>query len=235
MAKKRDVMPVPFANDAQNELSVLIATDPQYSTEPDPTGKLGLSDEQKAFLKAYTDFKSVPLASQLAHIDEKTGQTYFLDPICRNEIRRINLAMYYRKFSKRLLTIDEIGGYLTSMLIDEDVAEVEKLESKDKLAVAKLIIDLNKLKAESFNHPKIFDNVEYSEVVKDLSPDELKRLIDETTKPSKAQDQIAATKAELISKISESGYLDPSEIAYLNSCTIEELQKLIKDVEDMKQ
>lgn len=240
MSKKKSSLPVPvdLVRDAQEHFVKALATDPLYSTEPDPEGILGLSDEQKNFLKAYIDFKNIPTAAQLAKIDETTAQKYFFDPVCRKEIRRINLALYYRKFSRRLLTIDELGGYLTSMLVDLDVSEVEKLKSRDKLDVVKLLIELNKLKAEAYNNPKVFDNVDYVEEVRDLSPDELRQLIDQTIRPTKEdkknQEAVEQQKAELIQQLNEFGYLDPSEIAFLQTCSVEELEELIKTKEAPK-
>ncbi len=233
MANKKDLVPIELNRDAQDSFIQTLETDIKYSLDPDPDGKLKLSTEQKNFLRAYIEFKSIPLASQLTEIDEKTGQKYFLDPKCRAEIRRINLALYYRKFSRRLLSIDEIGGYLTSMLVDEDVPEDDKLGSKDKLQVAKLIIELNKLKTESFNNPKIIESVDFEEHVQDLDVDQLKQLIETTRKPNreekKNQQDIDALKTQIINELNVGGYFDPSEIAYLKSCSLEELQKLKAD------
>ena len=237
MAKKKSpgMIPIDMVRDAEDQLAVELSINSQYSLEPDPRGDLKLTDEQKKFLKAYIEFKNIPVASQLAEIDERKGQEYFFDPVCRAEIRRITLAMYYRRFSRRLLTVDEIGGYLTSMLLDLDTPESEKLNSKSKLDVAKMIIELNKFKADAYNNPRIFDNVEYTEEIKDLSPSDLKSLIEKTIRPNKSEEQaINDKKDELIAKINDASYLDPSELAYLHSCSIEELENLLKEKENIQ-
>lgn len=239
MTKKKSdplvpMVPVEFVQKVQDDIITELQTNPLYSLEPDPTGELKMSDDKKLFLKNYIEFKNIPLASQLAGIDEKTGRSYWLDGQCRSEIRRINLAMYQRKFSKRLLSIDEIGGYLTSMLIDEDVTASDRLESREKLKVAQMIIDLNKLKTESYKKPNVIEYVEIEKQVKNMDIKSIKHLINEANKladPTSpvqaAVTSVSAEKDELISQISTINYLDPSEIAYLKTCSIEELQELI--------
>ena len=227
---KAPIVPIDMLRDAQSALSRALSKDVKYSIEPDPTGKLNLKDDQKNFLKAYIEFRNIPTAAQMAEIDESLAKKYFMDPTIRNELRRINLALYYRKFSRRLLTVDEIGGYLTSLLMDSDIGESDKLSSYEKIQVANLMMDLNKLKAESYKNPKIFENIEYEEHLQDLNPDQLKQLINATMSPSKSDKEAAAAidkeKEALIEEITQTGFLDPSEIAYLKSCSIDELKKL---------
>lgn len=238
MAKKpkkdKSMVPVEFVGQVQEGIIAELETNPLYSLEPDPTGELNMSDEKKLFLKNYIEFKNVPLASQLTGIDESKGQSYWLDGECRSEIRRINLAMYQRKFSRRLLSIDEIGGYLTSMLIDEDVATADQLPSRDKLKVAQMIIDLNKMKAETYNNPKVIEYVELEEEVKEMDVKSIKQLIRQTKDMQNPHasmqikiDELSEKKDKLIRQINVNNYLDPSEIAYLKSCSVEELESLI--------
>lgn len=227
------VVPIDLVRDAQDALTVALRYDPKYSLEPDPTKSLGLDLAQKNFIKAYIEFRSIPTAAQMIDIDEDLARQYFFDENCRSEIRRITLAMYYRKFSRRLLSIDELGGYLTSMLIDADLGEAEKLTNQEKLQVARMVMDLNKLKADAYRNPQMIENVAFVEnEVKDLSPEELRNLIQETKKPSKQtqekQAEIDAVKDTLIDQINKDHYLDPSEIAFLKSCSVEELEKLLQ-------
>lgn len=231
--KSKPEVAIDKVNDAQKELALTLDDDIRFSLTVDPIGSLKFTKAQKKFLQAYIEFKNIPTAAQIAGIDEQEAMQYFFDPTCRAEIRRINLALYYRKFQKKLLTIDEVGGYLTSLLLDEDVVEAEKLKGKDKLDVVKLIIELNKLKADSFNNPRTIDNVDFEEI-EELSPEDLKKIISETVKPSKQKQkensEIDKKKDELIGKLNPDG-LDVSEIAYLKTCTVEELENLVKETE----
>lgn len=239
--KKRDHkigVPLAMVRDAQDSLSLALKHDAQYSLDPDPTGVLKLDSAQKNFIKAYIEFRSIPTAAQVADIDEALAQKYFFDETCRSEIRRINLALYYRKFSRRLLTIDEIGGYLTSLLVDEDISESDRLTNKDKLQVAKMIIDLNQVKADAYKNPRTIENVEFVEKeIQDLSTEQIRQIIAQTKRPTKEQKEAAAEenmkKDALLRKLNESGYFDPSEIDYLKTCSVAELEKLVNDNEEI--
>ena len=227
---KSSVVSIDMVRDAQDALSKALVKDVKYSIEPDPDGRLKLTEDQKNFIRSYLEFRNIPLAAQMAEIDEVIAKRYFMDPTIRLELRRINLALYYRKFSRRLLSIDELGGYLTSLLIDEDVGEADRLTGKDKLQAAKLIMDLNKMKAEAYKNPRIIENVDYEEQIQDLSPEQLRQLIQSTMSNSReakeARQQLDDEKEALIREINSGDYLDPSELAYLKSCTIEELKQL---------
>lgn len=230
--KHASVVPINLVNDAQKELTESFENDSKYALNPDPEGKIGLTEEEKLFITWYIQYRNVPLASQLAGVDEAQGQKFFLSEKCRGEIRRINLALYARQFSRRLLTIDEIGGYLTSILVDQDVTERNVLSARDKLNVAKMIIDLNKLKMESYDNPEKINAIEVEADVKDLTADQLKKIIDSTMYPSGQDDKRKKKeyeeKALLISHLNDGGYLDPAEMAYLQTLSKEQIKELLK-------
>lgn len=232
MAKKN--VPIVFVNEVQNSISTELEFNPVYSLEPDPSGGLGLDEEQKRFIKEYINYRSIGYAAEQTGIEEEVAKSYYLNPQIKAEIRRINLAMYQRKFNRRLLNIDEIGGYLTSMLIDEDVAEVDKLSSKDKLKVVEMIMNLNKTKQEVLNNPTINNVIDYTNTeqeIKNLDTKDLKRLIEEIKNPSQEtidkKKQERDIKKDLIKQINIEGLMDPSELAVLETQSIEELQKLL--------
>lgn len=225
--KPEDLMPINLTRDGQTELLAALDSDPRFSLEPDPTGQLHLSKDQKKFIKCYDEFRSIPLAANMAGLTEEEGREFFFDPSCKAERIRINKVKNYRKFSKRLLTIDEVGGYLTSLLLDEDTSAGDALTQKDKLQITRQIIDLNKLKAEALQNPRIIENVDYSDVgIQDLSPEDLKNLINQT---KQSKDDITAEKNRLIAEINADGNLDTVDIEYLWSCNVNELQQLLND------
>lgn len=229
MAKK-DVKLINLSREEQDALTANLNTDPRYSLDPDPTGRLGLDDKQKKFLKCYDEFPSIPLAANMAGLTEEEGRDIFLDPACKNERQRINRARNYRKFNYRLLTIDEVGSYLTAMLIDDDMSAGDRLSSKDKLQVTRQIIDLNKIKAEALANPKIIENVDYSDAgIQDLEPEDLKKLIEQTKQNN---DAITGEKHELITKINKDGNLDDVDLEHLWACSVSELKQLLEEMEN---
>lgn len=228
MAKKNeDVLPVAYMRDGQEQMLTTLQTDPKYSLEIDPTGELGMSVAEKKLLKTYMDCRSLPMACELCGISLEDGKKMFYDDNSCNERMRLNRAKNYRKFMNRLLSVDEIGGYLTSMLMDEDNVSEAPLSTKDKIAIVHEIVSLNKLKAEAYNNPRILENVEFTENdIQDLTPEDLKKLIDET-KRGKAD--ITARKHELINEFDKDRTLDSTDLDYLMSCSVQELERLVDE------
>ena len=101
------------------------------------------------------------------------------------------------------------------------------------MQITKQIIDLNKLKAEVFSNPATVIDADYEDVgVKDLTPEELKDLI-EKTKEEKHDN--SARKNELIAQINKDKLLDSSELDYLYTCSVKELEKLLEDQNDLEE
>ena len=115
--------------------------------------KYNLSQSQKDFIKYYVNWKNIPLASKMAGIDKDTGLQYYNTYGVKREIDRISLALYHRAFATKMLNLDEIGGYLTSLIMDINVPEADKLNVKDKIGVAKLIAEINEKKQRAIADP----------------------------------------------------------------------------------
>lgn len=226
---EKNLIPISMVRDAQDELAVALEKDPKYSLDVDPDGKLGLSETQKRFIECYIESRSLPYAAQLAGITEEEAREIYFDPVCKSERTRINRVLNYRRFTRRLLTVDEVGGYLTSMLMDEEVGMGERLTPSDKLKVTRQIVDINRLKLEAYNNPRIFDNVEFVEAdTKDMSPEDLKKLI-EQTKQNSANTQ--EEKTELINKINKNREFDSDDLAHFWECSVADLKQILEEKE----
>ena len=223
--KELKTMYVPTSNmtELQEQYISKLETDPEYSLDVDPTNKYGMEENQKEFIKQYVQFKNIPLACQLANITEKEGRAYYLAFSSQQEIRRINLAMYHRQFSTKLLNIDQIGGYLTSLLTDENVPVSDRLTTKDKLKVAQMIIDLNELKRTAFSDPTVIDTIEVTEQIKDLSVNSIKQLISASHNSKSGN-----SKDEIIEQLNEENNLSGEEIAYLKTLPLDQLLGLLE-------
>ena len=125
------------------------------------------------------------------------------------------MALNHRAFATRMMTIDELGGYLTSIIIGDNLAEADKIGTRDKLQAAKMIMELNKMKQDGINDPdKIIDATDIQEDLSSLSVEAIQRLIESTKKkdnPAKEE------KDGIIEEINEMNH---------NALTIEELNHL---------
>lgn len=229
MAKKNDITEkIPFSELDPLEQNYIdkIKTDPKYSLEVDPTGVYRMPDEQKDFIKNYVQFKNIPLAAQLTGIDEGIATQYWQMYSSQQEIRRINLAMYHRQFATKLINIDEIGGYLTSILMDENVPIVERLKTKEKLDVVKLLMEVNKLKQNAMSQPQTIDAVVIEEQLKDLSVESIQHMIAISGDPKNIQE-----KEDIIQEIHwANNKLSPEELSYLKTLPTNELLKMLDDL-----
>lgn len=221
---------------------------PKYSLIADPTGTLKLTRLEKEFVKNYIQYRNIPLSARIAGISEDEGIKLFNDKRIEGEIRRINLAYSEWRIHGQMLGIDEIGSYLSTWLLEVNVPEADKLKPKDKIAVANSIIELNKFKYNALNNPnsnaaKVIegDIIDFEKEVEDMSIDEMNKRLKEigqklNSKPKKLtkeeQQQLAIEnlrKEELIRQITNDAILDPMDKDFLNKCSLEQLEKMLKD------
>ena len=143
------------------------------------------------------------------------AKSYFVSFQSQSEIRRINLALYQRQFANRLLSLDEIGGYLTSLITDENVPLGDQLKTIDKLKVIQMLIDLNKTKIESLRNPTTIMAQDLDIEIKNLSIQTIQQLL-------KAEKQPKVVGTGEFAEI-----LSPEENAYLSTLSNKELLSLI--------
>lgn len=205
----------------QAELVESLNENVEYSLDVDPTNKYNLSDDQRNFIRHYVNFKSIDAAADLTGISPEQAKQFFVSYATQQEIRRINKALYHRQFANKLLSLDEIGGYLTSILTD-DVVMADRLKATDKIKVAQMIIDLNTLKLEALtNNPSVVTNKDIDSELQSLSVDTIKRLLETNDKESNKD------KKDAVNKIDKDNSLSLEEKAYLESLPTKELLKMI--------
>lgn len=188
---------------------------PEFSLVVDPLNQYGMSSTQKEFIKNYCDFKSIPMAADLCGIDLDTAKAYFVAYSSQQEIRRINRAMYQRQFSHKLLSIDDLGGYLSSLITDENVPLADRVKTTDKVRIAQMLIDLQLYKNNAINNPADIIDVDIESEIKDLSIQSIKTLLYQQKKETKHD-------------VSDDTLL-PEEEAFLKTLPTNDLLKLIDE------
>lgn len=159
------------------EHNEIIATDKEYSLVVDPQGEYKWTAKQKKFLEIYIQTKSVKLACTIAQMNEVDASVFLTSYNAQKEIRRINMAMVQHQFQNKMATLDDIGGYLTSLL-QGNVLQGEQLSFADKKDVINLLIKVHQTKIDAVKEPQTIItrdlNVDFSK----LSVKSLKTLID---------------------------------------------------------
>ena len=192
-------------------------TNPKYSLTVDPEGKYGMSDQQKTFIGHYVNFKNVNTAAELTGIDQDTAKQYFIAYSSQQEIRRINLALYHRQFASRLISLDEIGGYLTALLTGDNVPIADQPKNiGETLAIVRMLIDLNKMKMESIQNPSLIMANDIDVQIKNLSLATVRQLLVQSENP------------QPIAEVYPSEGLTMEESAYLSTLPAKDLLDLIE-------
>ena len=197
----------------QEEHAKELELNPKYSLDVDPEEKYMMNDDQKKFIRYYVEFKSINSAAELAGISIEEAKKYFVSWASQQEIRRINLALYQRQFSTKLLDLDQIGGYLSSLLTGENVVMADQLKSTEKLRVVELLMRLNEMKMNAMSDPNRLMKIDLSVAIKNLSIDTIQSLIAQTNKTEPIQNESLSTE----------------EKAYLESLSSTELLKLLDE------
>lgn len=218
--KENDLVPIQEIPALQQAYTNELEVNPEYSVEPDPTGSMKLSQIHKDFIRHYVQFKNVATAAELSGIDMDTARSLFVSYDTQSEIRRINKALYHRQFAAKMLTIDQIGGYLTSLLTDENVPLADQLRTSDKLRVVDLIIKLNELKQQSLDDPAEL-------AMKDIEV-EIKTLSVQTIQQMLLTSATVKDKNKAIAQLDPKGALTIEEKAYLSTLPLKDLLSMIE-------
>lgn len=182
-------------------------TNPEYSLEVDPLDQYHMSEKQKEFIRHYVNFKNINVASDLAEIDFVDAKKYYLAYETQQEIRRLNRALYQRQFHSKLLTIDQLGGYLTSLLTGEYLPISDQLKTAEKLKVVDLILKLNEMKAKSFVDPTEIMQKDLEVQIKDLSITSIQNLLYNDNKQLSSKDIVNTNNATKTLSAEEKEYL----------------------------
>lgn len=193
----------------------------QYSLVVDPDNIYNMTPQQKEFIKQYCQWKSVATVCNILGITNEQGLEYYNMYSSQQEIRRINLAMYARQFNSKMVSLDQLGGYLTSLITDENVAMADRLSTKDKLSVVKLIMEITNMKKEAYENPAVMDVIEVNSELEKLSVKSIKQLIENSNSAD-----ATITKENIINELSENNKLTMEEKIYLKSLSINELLAL---------
>lgn len=211
-----------LVNDVGSLINSYLNTDEEFSLEIDPLNYYNFDKEEKDFIKNYCQYKNILLAADMSNIEVSKAKEIFNKYLVQEEIRRINRAMYHKSFAHKLLSLDDLGGYLSCLLTDENIPIGDRLLNKDKLKVVEQLIKLHELKQETLNDPKKIIDTDIEQELKELSVGSLKNLI----KKSEENEN----KKEYIDKIKEKGGLSIEEEEFLKTLSKEELEKIIKSL-----
>lgn len=211
-----------------------VYTSKKYSLEVDPFNEYNMTENQKTFIRNFVEYNNIPNAAKLSGINEEEALNYYKLMSTQNEIKRIRLARYHRNFAGKMVSLDEIGSYLTAVLIDE-VPASERIVGQNKLKVVELLIKVNELKTKVINDPTVIDTIDVEEQIKNLSLSSIENLIKNASK-SNTNNNSSIEKDEIISQIQELNdeRLTTDEISDLKAMSMESLVEILNSLSDTK-
>lgn len=191
--------------------------------EIDKNNKYNLSELQKEFIKYYIEFKNIPLVAQFIGIDEAHAVEIFKGYGAQEEIKRINTELYRKRFKSKMLSLEELGGYVSSLIANDYTPLSEQLNKKEKLEATKLLLAIYDLKNKALTNPVELNTYDLTaeDEIKKLSLNSIKALLDEQGKEEKKDD--------LIKRIDKDKTLTIEDKALLQSLSIDELITLLNE------
>lgn len=217
---------------AEKEFRNALANDTTYSLQVDPNNLYNFSEEDIEFIDLYLSLRNVYAVAKQMKITIIDAQNKLNSFGINSEIKRLTNAMLYNQFNTKMMTLDELGGYITSLLIDQCFAG-DLLKASDKLKAARLIMDINKMKYDLYNNPseaKKIDAIDIENEVQELSIETIKNLLNSSNSEEKLKE-----KDDLINQIDSNNELAADEIEYLKSLSTKELLKFLDEINKNKE
>lgn len=205
-----------------------LETNPEFSLVVDPLNKYMLTPTVKEFVRYYIEHRNIGTAAVFCGLENDEALEIFRSFPVQQEIRRISRALYHRQFSKKMMSLNEIGGYLTSLIEDSEIPVADRLSTRDKLAVIRMLIELNQMKLASLGDPSMLMMRDVNTLVKDLSVGAIKALLEQSTpKIPPNRDVVLATNTLRVENSEPT--LTPEEAAYIESLPADEALKLLDE------
>lgn len=221
-----------IAQDNVNQMELAykqeLETNPDFSLVVDPLNKYNLPVTTKEFIRHYIEHRNIATAAVFCRIENDEALEIFTSFPVQQEIRRISRALYHRQFSKKMMSLNEIGGYLTSLIEDSEIPAADRLSTRDKLTVIRMLIELNQMKLASMGDPSVLMMRDVNILVKDLSIGAIKALLEQSKHSIPPnRDIVTATNAMRIENAEP--VLTPEEAAYIESLPADEALALLNE------
>lgn len=231
-----------------------LSKDKRYSLEVDSAGHYNLDEQHKLFIYLYSHYENLKKVCELMEIEEHLGRDYLLRYATQQELRRLNLARYHRRIATNMISYQDLGSYMSSLLISDVNTEGDKLSQSNKLQLIRLMMDWHKGMLEFTQHPEELIHQSVEEELEELKASDIKELLQKKkliTSIGKAEEKVKGStsnlegafnegqitksltqedklsRKDLIKKILSTGEFNETEVKFIKSLTIKELKELI--------
>lgn len=163
----------------QKEYDKELSTNVVYSLEIDPEDTYKFSDIEKGFIRYMVETNDIHKVSKILKITDLQAQNIYFKYGIKDEITRIKSAIRHKQTSRKMLTLSELGGYSSSLIMDE-CPEYERIDQKEKTKLMNILLKIHEMQSKIIDNPDVVDVVPESTVtdVKNCSAEELRAMLD---------------------------------------------------------
>ena len=139
-----------------------------------------LTDLQRDFITIYYKTNSFHQTKSLLNLSNEDAVFMMKDPLIQEYIYKLKIERQRQLFKGKMLSLEELGIYLSSRLIDVNLPLNDKFNNNEKLQASKLLIDIYKTLNNYTENPNLLmsqTNIKNELKIEKLEVKELKDLL----------------------------------------------------------
>lgn len=144
-----------------------------------------LSNSQRDFITIFYQTNSLNMTKNLLNLSVDDVVFLYKDPLVRDILRKLEVERQKKLFKRKMLSLEELGIYLSNHLVDYDLPLSEKFDNKEKLDASKLLLDIHKTMNSYVENPNVLmsqTNIKNELNIEKLEVSELKELLSKLDK-----------------------------------------------------
>lgn len=196
----------------------------------DESGSYSFTEEEKLFIRLWVEFKNLNIVAESMSISNEDASKMFSNYYVTSEIRRLEKEVTKLRLAQKIMTLDEMEAYLSSLVIDYSIPMGERVSPRDKLAAVKLLMEIKQIKGEAFQgNTTVINALPTADKLDSLSTDAIRALIS-----ADDASQTAEEKEKIINELISISNLSTEEKLELRGKSVKELQDLLTKWESTK-
>lgn len=190
----------------------------------------------KDFILVYYQSGNLVATTKCLNISIEDAVSIYKEPRVQEVLRELNLERHRLMFSQKMLNLEEIGSYLSNVILDTNISDDNKLSARDKLDAAKLLLEVHNTINNSLSDPVTLNNYEILDMqFKDLSVNTIKSLLsnvnNDNKKPLITNYSESATE-QVIDELNKLNNIEVKKIKHQQLITAK--NKLMNEVDKIK-
>lgn len=178
------------------------------------------TNDERNFILLWLEYKNIVVVASMMGIDNEAAQNMLANYNIRQEINRLTKIQTQKRFATKMISVDQIESYLSSMITDENVSFVDRLSSKEKLDAIKLLMSVKEFKSNMVANPSEVIDVSLDDTIKNMSINSIKSLLN-----SKKDNNNRKALVDNLSALESD--LNADDVADLQNMSTEELLKIV--------